>query len=103
MQTKMQKAKKLSPSLREKRHYLAVMDGDEKLIESVILSYIGAWGWAKAGVQIKEEGKINDRHYSILSVITKWQEQVKAALALSKCKVIGISGTIRKLKQKWLI
>jgi len=100
------KAKKLSPSMREKRHYLIVLVDDcqpEKFIKDAILSYIGTLGWAKAGPQIIETGRLNGKNYIILSVITKWQDNIKAALAVSgKCRIIGISGTIKKAKEKWL-
>ena len=102
----MQKAKKLSPSLREKRHYLVVIvnnDNAEKIIKDAILSYLGTWGFAKAGPQIIETGTSKGKKYAILSVITKWQEHAKACIALTgKCKIIGISGTIKKAREKWL-
>jgi len=100
------KAKKLSPALREKRHYLVVLvdaSEPEKFVKDSIMHYIGIWGFAQAGPQIIEAGKSNGNNYVILSVLTKWQELVKSALALSgKCRVIGISGTIHKAKEKWL-
>ena len=100
------KAKKLSPALREKRHYLVILvDAGEpdKFVKDSIMHYMGIWGFAQAGPQIIEVGKLNGKSYVILSVLTKWQELVKSALALSgKCRVIGISGTIKKAKEKWL-
>ena len=92
--------------MREKRHYLVVLvdaSDAEKFVKDSIMQYIGIWGFAQAGPQVIETGKLKEKNYAILSVITKWQELVKSALALSgKCRVIGISGTINKAREKWL-
>jgi RNase P/RNase MRP subunit POP5 len=99
------KAKKLKPSLREKRHYLVVLvenENPERIVKDAILSYLGEWGLASSGAQIVEVGQSKGKNYAIVSVITKWQSNVKAALALKNLKVIGISGTIKKAKEKFL-
>ena len=96
------KAKKLKPSLREKRHYLVVLAENDKIVRDAILSYLGEWGLASSGAQIAETGQAKGKNYTIVSVTTKWQSNVNAALALKNLRVIGISGTMKKAKEKFL-
>jgi len=95
-------------TLREKRHYLVLTSGEscEDDIKKAILDFIGTLGYAKAGVFFVEQDKVNDKHfYFIVSVVTKHVDEVKAAIALMKkprVRCIGVSGTIKKAKEKFL-
>ncbi len=114
---KLEKLKKLKllPSLREKRHYLVLIINDKKLnnkkikeiINKAILNFIGVLGYAKAGPLFVEMGqtgkrKTDENFYVILSVTTKHVDVVRASLALTNVKCIGVSGTIKKAKEKFL-
>lgn len=109
MQGKIKNRLKMLPTLREKRHYLVLMsetmqDMEEK-INRAILDFIGVLGYAKAGVFFVEQEKVNVKQiYFILSVVTKYVDAVKAAIALMRPKVhcIGVSGTIKKAREKFL-
>lgn len=88
---------KISKSLRLKRRYILVK-GDRKEIESAILDYIGALGWARASVMFLK--KLEDKW--IVAVNRGELVNIRAALALSKEKidVLKASGTLRGLKNK---
>lgn len=99
---------RMLPTLREKRHYL-VLTSDESCedeIKKAILDFIGTLGYAKAGVFFVEQDKVNHKQtYFIISVVTKYVDQVKASIALMKkprARCIGVSGTIKKAKEKFL-
>jgi RNase P/RNase MRP subunit POP5 len=98
----MAKKLRLLPSLKEKRHYLVIKslkpikekEFKEK-IEKIILNFLGIFGYSKAGplfIELKKE-------YALVSVITKYVDEVKAALALSNVKCVGVSGTIKKARR----
>ncbi len=114
----------LPPSLREKRHYLAIQilsigkpqfKEVKKELESVVSSFLGSQEAAKAGLQILELNRTEKMHdlfvmRGILSVNRKSVLNVKAALTLLKdiagnrasCRVKGVSGTIKRLREKFL-
>lgn len=97
-----EKKLKLLPTLREKRHYLVIKSKQEmsekelhEKIDKTILDFIGIFGYAKAGplfIELKKD-------YAIVSITTKFVEQVKAALALSDMECVGVSGTIKKVRR----
>ena len=103
----MQKKIKLIPSLREKRHYLVLelkiknKEKVAKIIDKAILSFIGQFGYAKAGPMVVKL-KQNNSCYCILSVNRKQVDLVKTALSFAKVKCLGISGTIRKAEAHFL-
>ena len=105
---KMKIAKKLRmlSTLREKKHYLVLSseDSGEEAIKKAILDFIGTLGYAKAGIFFVEQDKANGMAYFIIGVETKYVDQAKAAIALMKPKVrcVGVSGTIKKAKEKFL-
>ena len=114
----------LPPSLREKRHYLAIeILSKEKLqvldvraaIENSVGGFLGSRDAAKAGLQILELDHAENRYgfsamQGILSVNRKSVLKARAALALLKdvggkkasCRVRGVSGTLKRLKEKFL-
>jgi len=104
----MEKKIKLMPTLREKRHYIVVISEDKseretkEIIDRAILDFIGTLGYAKAGPLFIESCKADDKVYFIISVVTKYVDSVKAAVALIKkprVQCVGVSGTIKKAKR----
>ena len=104
--TKIRKLKILLPTLREKKHYLVVTVNAEdkkeavKMVDNSVLDYIGVLGYAKASPVfvdfIKEKGK------AIMAVNRKYVVDVKAALLFSGLKCVGVSGTIKKAREKFM-
>lgn len=98
-----EKKLKLLPTLREKRHYLVIKPKKEmqekelhEKIDKTILDFMGIFGYAQAGVLFIELKK----NYVIVSITTKFVEQVKAALALQgDVDCVGVSGTIKKARR----
>ncbi len=90
------KLKVLPPTRRENKRYLLV-SAPQKKLEKVLLDFYGTWGWAKAGPQF-----IKANSHLIISVERSFLEPTRTALDLEDIKVLGISGTINKLKQKFL-
>ena len=95
---------KLLPTLKEKRHYLVLITKkNEKEIEKALLDFLGILNYARANPMIVEKGKTKSKFYFILAVTTKYVNAVKAALALTKdIRCVGVSGTIKKAKKKFL-
>ena len=117
MSSNIKKIKPILPSLREKKRYLVYESVSEmkiqynyikRSINSAILSYIGELGYANAGIIILPENK-NTK--GILRVNTKYLDKVKASLTLIESinkervivKSVGVSGTLKKAKQKFMI
>jgi RNase P/RNase MRP subunit POP5 len=100
--------KRLLPSLHEKRRYIVffIQENKEKAkktIEEALLNWLGILSYSKAGPQIVELKPSKEGCYGILNVEHLFVDNVKAALALlSKVECIGISGTIKKAKEKFL-
>ena len=114
----------LPPTLREKRHYLAIeVLSKEKLqvldvraaLDNSVGGFLGSREAAKAGLQILELDHAENRYslsvmHGILSVNRKSVLKVRAALALLKdvagkralCRVKGVSGTLKRLREKFL-
>ncbi|MFC1686251.1 ribonuclease P protein component 2 [Nanoarchaeota archaeon] len=92
----MKKLKFLPPTLRESKRYLLI-NAPQKKVEKAILNFIGILGWSKAGPQF-----IKANSHLILSVERKSLDDTRTALELAGINVLGVSGTINKLKQKFL-
>ncbi len=97
-----EKKLKLMPTLREKRHYLVIKSKKalsenelKEKIDKAVLDFIGIYGYAKAGVLFIELRK----NYAIISITTKFVEQVKASLTLADLECVGVSGTIKKVRR----
>ena len=94
------KPRRLLPSLKEKKHYLVLKtDKSFKDVESAILDFIGTLGFASASVKfvLEEKDKI------IISANTKFVSKIKAGLALNNIPCVGVSGTIKKAMQKFMM
>jgi RNase P/RNase MRP subunit POP5 len=92
--------KLLKPSHREKKRYLLIQgkDSEKKIVEEVILEFIGVLGYAEACPQFiksseNKEGKI------ILAVNRKSVDKIRASFLMSEkdLKIIRVSGTIKKI------
>ena len=90
--------KPLKPSHRENKRYLLVVgkDADKKIIEEVILEFIGVLGFAEASPQIIKQfdGKI------ILAINRKSLDKIRSSFLVSgkDLKIVKVSGSVGKLK-----
>jgi RNase P/RNase MRP subunit POP5 len=89
--------KALKPSHREKKRYLLIKgeDADKKIIESVILEFIGVLGYAKASPKfLKNEKGL------VLAVNRKAVDKIRSSFLMSgkDVKIKKVSGTIKGLK-----
>ena len=93
---KMPKKMKITPpTMRERKRYL-LLKADEKKVERAILKFVGTLGYAKANPQfIRKPG------YLILSINHDMLDQIRSSLALSNIRVLGVSGTIDALMEKF--
>lgn len=88
---------KLMPTLKEKKHYL-VFQGDKDKADKALLEFLGILGYAKASPMLIESKK--DK--GIISFNSKYADEVKSALVFYGLHTLGISGTIKRAKQKFL-
>ena len=88
---------KLLPSLKEKKHYLA-FEGEKEKVEKALLEFLGILGVAKANPSVIW----TKNRKGILSFNRKYADDIKTALIFSGIHTLGISGTINKLRQKFL-
>jgi len=94
---------KMMPSLKEKRHYLVIKPLHDVVeqeflnaVDKALIDFLGIFNYARAGPLYIEVRK----DYILLSVITKYVNEVKAALLLSKAgRCVGVSGTIKKSRR----
>lgn len=98
---------KMLSTLKEKKHYLVLTseEAEEKDIKKAILDFIGVLGYAKAGIFFVEQERINSKENCfILSVTTSHVDRIKVSISLMKPKVrcLGVSGTIKKAREKFL-
>lgn len=104
----MKKIKPLSPSLREKKRYIAFEIVSEKdlsfkqvseTITSVILKFSGITGLAEAGLIILKE-KFN-KNKCVLRISTKCVDKVRASFCLTDksmiLRTLGVSGMLNKM------
>jgi len=88
---------KLLPSLKEKRHYL-VFKGDKEKVEKALMEFLGILGWAKIAPVIL----VSKRDYGVIGFNRKYANEIRAAFAFYGLEVLGISGTIKKAKDKFM-
>ncbi len=89
---------KQKASAKMHRRYLLLAGTDKKVVEKVILDYVGVLGWAEAvPVFVSEEG-IGDEKL-ILAVDRKSLEKIRAAfeVCLENILVLRVSGTLKGL------
>ena len=91
------KLKVLPPTMREAKRYLLVNVKNPDKLKKALMDFFGVWGWAKAGPQF-----IKQADYTLVSVERSFQDPTRTALELAGISVLGVSGTINKLKQKFL-
>lgn len=110
----------LKPSLREKKRYIAFeiisekpMPEFRKISGSIwqgLLSYLGSYGAAKAGVWILHDKYNPETQRGLLRVSRKEVEKVKGAFVLIDnidnipviIRSIGVSGILKKAESKYL-
>lgn len=87
----------LKPSNREKKRYLLITgkDADKKIIENVILEFIGVLGYAKSCPQFIK----NDKGI-VLSIDRKALDNVRSSFLMSQkdINIKKVSSTIKKLE-----
>jgi len=90
---------KIKPSAKIKRRYLLIENGNKKLVEKVILDYIGILGWARAAPVFVEDKRKGKGKGIVLAVERKEVDNVKAAFEMceEKVKVVKVSETLKKL------
>jgi len=90
------KMKIIPPTMRERKRYLLLKKTNEKKVEKAILRYVGELGYAKANPQF-----ISKQTYLILSISHDMLNDIRTSLALSNINVLGVSGTIEALMEKF--
>ncbi|MFA7707367.1 MAG: hypothetical protein WCX73_00285 [Candidatus Pacearchaeota archaeon] len=89
--------KPLKPSHRENKRYLLIKgnDANKKIIEEVVLEFIGVLGWAEASPQIIKEGK----NLVVLSINRKTLNKIRTSFLMSNkdLKIVKVSGSIKNL------
>jgi len=92
--------KNLKPSHREKKRYILIKgkDANKKIIEEVILEFIGVLGFAQSSPKFIKDS--NGEIRIILSVNRNSVDKIRASFLMSKkdLEIVRISGTIKKLK-----
>jgi len=90
--------KPLKPSHREKKRYLLVKgkDANKKIIEEVILDFIGGLGFAEASPKIIKQTK----ERVILAINRNCLDKVRTSFLMSKkdLDIVKVSGSVGKLK-----
>ena len=89
---------KLLPSLKEKKHYI-LFSGEKQKAEKALFEFLGILGMAKANPQViwTAKGK------GIIMFNRQFADDIKTALVFSGIHTLGVSGTINKLKSKFLV
>jgi len=88
----------LKPSHREKKRYLLIKgkDANLKIIEEVILEFIGVLGYANSSPQIIKSaaGKV------ILAINRKEVDKIRTSFLMSgkNLEIVKVSGTLKNLK-----
>ena len=84
--------------MRENKRYLLVKgrDASKKVIEEVILEFVGVLGYAEASPQMIKSGK----NWLILAINRGSLEKVRASFLMSKkdLEIVKVSGVVGKLK-----
>jgi len=90
--------KPLKPSHREKKRYLLVKgkDASKKVIDEVILEFIGVLGYAEVSLQVikQKKGEI------VLSVNRGSLDKIRASFVMSgkDLEIVKVSGSVGKVK-----
>jgi RNase P/RNase MRP subunit POP5 len=90
--------KPLKPSHREKKRYLLIKgkDADKKIIDEVILDFIGGLGYAEASPQIikQTKGKV------ILAINRNSLDKIRTSFLMSEkdLNIVKVSGSVGKVK-----
>ncbi len=102
--------KPLLPTLKERKHYIlfevkSKNKRDKNEISDIVmkacLSFLGEFGYAKAGVTFLKETWNKTKQQGVVAVNSKWVNHVKIALSLVKkvkIETLKTSGVINKLK-----
>jgi len=89
--------KNLKPSHREKKRYLLIKgkDAEKKIIEEVILEFIGVLGYAETSPKFLKTNSSG----IVLAVNRKSVDKIRASFLMSKkdIRIERVSGTIKKL------
>ena len=90
--------KPLKPSHREKKRYLLIKgkDANKKIIEEVILDFIGGLGYAEANPKIIKQTK----QRVILAINRKSLDKVRTSFLMSEkdLDIVKVSGSLGKLR-----
>ena len=90
--------KNLKPSHRENKRYLLISgkDADKKIIEEVILEFIGVLGYGESSPQFVK----NTENKIVLAVNRKSVDKIRASFLMSEkdINIEGVSGTLKGLK-----
>lgn len=102
----------LLPSLKERKHYIlfkvkSTKQRNKKEISDIVtkacLSFLGEFGYSKAGVTFLKETWNQKEQKGIIAVNSKWVNHVKVALSLikkAKIETLKTSGLLNKVKEK---
>lgn len=110
---------KIKPSSREKKRYVVfeiisetkiTFEDAKKAIINTCLRYLGEFGVAKANIYVIRNTYVPDKNRGILRVANKTVVDVRKALGMITnsnnkkvvFKIIGVSGIIKKAKNKFL-
>ena len=97
---KMKKLKILKPTMRENKRYLLLETSNRKKIEKSIFDFIGQLGWARSSPQFVDDKSAEKSRNTILAINHNYLDEVRTASELSNIHCLGVSGTIKKLKDK---
>lgn len=90
--------KSLKPSHREKKRYLLIKgkDASKKIIEEVILEFIGVLGYAETAANFIKSDKGN----VVLAINRGSLDKVRASFLISKrnLEIVKVSGSVGKVK-----
>ena len=90
--------KPLKPSHKEKKRYLLIKgrDASRKIIEEVILEFVGVLGFAEASPQVVK----SSRGQIVLAINRGSLDKIRTSFLMSKkdLEIVRVSGTIRKVQ-----
>ncbi len=90
--------KSIKPSHREKKRYLLIKgsDANKKIIEEVILEFVGVLGYAEASPQIIKSEKGN----VVLAINRGSLDKIRTSFVMSEkqLEIVKVSGSVGKVK-----
>ncbi len=91
---------KQKASAKMHRRYLLISGVEKKLIEKIILDYMGILGYASAAPVFVNDKNLGDENI-ILAVERKALENIRASFEMcnEKVKILRVSGTLKGLKK----